>query len=61
MWEDEFFKVGNGISHSEHFNKIKPFLDEVFDKFKSEKEDIIVITHGYNWNYLKIYFKIKFG
>ena len=24
MWEDELFKVGNGISHSEHFNKIKP-------------------------------------
>ena len=62
MWEDEFFKVGNGISHSEHFNKIKPFLDEVFDKFKSEKEDIIVITHGVLIGIiLKFYFKIKFG
>ena len=35
MWEDDSFKVGNGISHSDHFNKIKPFLDEVFQKFKS--------------------------
>tara|TARA_B100000003_G_scaffold187903_1_gene183889 strand:- start:593 stop:1189 length:597 start_codon:yes stop_codon:yes gene_type:complete len=62
MWEDEFFKVRNGISHSEHFNKIKPFLDEVFDKFKSEKEDIIVITHGVLIGIiLKFYFKIKFG
>ena len=39
MWEDESFKVGNGISHSDHFNKIKPFLNEVFEKFKSKNED----------------------
>ena len=29
-----------------HYNKIKPFLDEVFDKFKSDNEDIVMITHG---------------
>ena len=62
MWEDELFKVGNGISHSEHYNKIKPFLDEVFNKFKSENEDIIMITHGVLIGIiLKFFFNIKFG
>jgi 2,3-bisphosphoglycerate-dependent phosphoglycerate mutase len=62
MWEDELFKVGNGISHSEHFNKIKPFLDEVFNKFKSENEDIIMITHGVLIGIiLKFFFDIEFG
>ena len=62
MWEDESFKVGNGISHSDHFNKIKPFLNEVFEKFKSENEDIIVITHGVLIGIiLKFFFKINFG
>ena len=62
MWEDELFKVGNGISHSEHFNKIKPFLDEVFNKFKNENEDIIMITHGVLIGIiLKFFFDIKFG
>ena len=62
MWEDELFKVGNGISHSEHFNKIKPFLDEVFNKFKSENEDIIMITHGVLIGIiLKFFFNTKFG
>ena len=62
MWEDDRFKVGNGISHSEHFNKIKPFLDEVFNKFKSENEDIIMITHGVLIGIiLKFFFITKFG
>ena len=62
MWEDESFKVGNGISHSDHFNKIKPFLNEVFEKFKSKNEDIIVITHGVLIGIiLKFFFKINFG
>jgi 2,3-bisphosphoglycerate-dependent phosphoglycerate mutase len=62
MWEDELFKVGNGISHSEHFNKIKPFLDQVFNEFKSENEDIIMITHGVLIGIiLKFFFSIKFG
>ena len=62
MWEDESFKVGNGISHLDHFNKIKPFLDEIFEKFKSGNEDIIVITHGVLIGIiLKFFFKIKFG
>ena len=62
MWEDELFKVGNGISHSEHFNKIKPFLDEVFNKFKNENEDIIMITHGVLIGIiLKFFFDIEFG
>ena len=62
MWEDDRFKVGNGISHSEHFNKIKPFLDEVFNKFKSENEDIIMITHGVLIGIiLKFFFNTKFG
>lgn len=62
MWDDENFKIGNGISHSEHFNKIKPFLDEVFNKFKSENEDIIMITHGVLIGIiLKFFFNVKFG
>ena len=62
MWEDESFKVGNGISHSDHFNKIKPFLNEVFEKFKSKNEDVIVITHGVLIGIiLKFFFKINFG
>jgi len=62
MWEDESFKVGNGISHLDHSNKIKPFLNEVFEKFKSKNEDIIVITHGVLIGIiLKFFFKINFG
>ena len=38
MWEDEFFKVGNGISHSEHFNKIKPFLMKFLINLKAKKK-----------------------
>ena len=62
MWDDELFKVGNGISHSDHFYKIKPFLNEVFNNFKSENEDIIMITHGVLIGIiLKFFFNINFG
>ena len=62
MWDDKNFKVGNGISHSEHYNKIKPFLDEVFEKFKSDNEDIVMITHGVLIGIiLKFFFNVEFG
>ena len=61
MWEDEFFKIGNGMSHSDHFHKIKPFLENIFMKFKNEDKDIIVITHGVLIGIiLKFFFKINF-
>ena len=32
MWEDKDFKIKNGISHADHFLKIKTFLNEIFEK-----------------------------
>ena len=32
MWKDENFKVPNGESQSECFNRMKPFLDRLFEE-----------------------------
>ena len=62
MWADENFKVLDGISHKDHFNKIKPFLIDVFENFKSNKDDLVIISHGVLIGLiLKFFFKIKFG
>mgnify|MGYP001437345062 CR=1 FL=1 len=34
MWEDESFKVSDGISHKDHFNKINHFLNKIFEEFQ---------------------------
>ena len=46
MWEDENFKISEGLSHREHFVKIEPFLSNIFDNFKSNNKDLVIITHG---------------
>ena len=62
MWEDENFKVLEGVSHKDHFNKIKPFLTDIFEKFKSNKDDLVIISHGVLIGLiLKFFFKVKFG
>jgi 2,3-bisphosphoglycerate-dependent phosphoglycerate mutase len=62
MWEDENFKVGEGISHKDHFNKINPFLNEIFEKFKSENQDLVIISHGVLIGIIiKFFFKMSFG
>lgn len=62
MWSDQNFKIGEGISQKNHFNMIENFLNEIFDKFKNENKDIIIITHGNLIGILlKFFFKINFG
>ena len=62
MWEDENFKVLDGVSHKDHFNKIKPFLTDIFEKFKSDKDDLVIISHGVLIGLiLKFFFKVQFG
>ena len=62
MWSDENFKILDGVSHKDHFEKIKPFLSEIFQSFKSNKKDLVIISHGVLIGLiLKFFFKIKFN
>ena len=62
MWTDENFKIHDGLSHRDHFNKIYPFLSDTFKNFKSNDEDLVIISHGVLIGLiLKFFFKIKFG
>ena len=61
MWADENFKVLDGASHRDHFNKINPFLKNIFENFKSNQEDLVIISHGVLIGLiLKFFFEIKF-
>ena len=60
MWEDENFKTENGVSQSENYNKIKPFLSNLFDN--NSENCVIVVTHGNLLGMIiKNYFKKNFG
>ena len=62
MWNDENFKISDGLSHKEHYEKINPFLTEVFENFKSNNQDLVIISHGVLIGMiLKFFFKINFG
>ncbi len=62
MWADENFKLGDADSHKEHFEKISPFLNNLFEDFKSKNEDLVIISHGVLIGLiLKFFFKIEFG
>ncbi len=58
MWKNENFKIDNGESQTECFDKMKPFLDKVFSEFKDKKKNIILVTHG---NLIGIIIKHYFG
>ena len=58
MWKNENFKIDNGESQMECFDKMKPFLDKVFSEFKDKKKNIILVTHG---NLIGIIIKHYFG
>ena len=62
MWADENFKIQDGLSHRDHFNKINPFLSNIFQTFKSKNEDLVIISHGVLIGLiLKFFFELKFG
>ncbi len=62
MWADENFKILDGLSHKDHFNKIYPFLSDIFKTFKSNNEDLVIISHGVLIGLiLKFFFEIKFS
>ena len=62
MWTDENFKIHDGLSHRDHFNKINPFLSNIFQTFKSKNEDLVIISHGVLIGLiLKFFFELKFG
>lgn len=58
MWKNENFKIDNGESQMECFDKMKPFLDKVFSEFKDKRKNIILVTHG---NLIGIIIKHYFG
>lgn len=58
MWKNENFKIDNGESQTECFDKMKPFLDKVFSEFKDKRKNIILVTHG---NLIGIIIKHYFG
>lgn len=58
MWKNKNFKVLNGESQMECFNKIKPSLDKIFSQYRDEKKNIILVTHG---NLIGIIIKFYFG
>ncbi len=61
MWNDENFKIGNGASHKEHYDKIKQFLNEIFEDFKNNQNDLVIISHGVLIGIiLKFFFKVDF-
>lgn len=62
MWSDENYKVDDGISQKQHFEKIRSYLDNLFQEFKTGDKDLIFVTHGNLIGIiLKFYFKISFG
>ena len=62
MWSDENYKVDDGISQKQHFEKIKSYLDNLFQEFKTGDKDLIFVTHGNLIGIiLKFYFEISFG
>ncbi len=46
MWSDPSFSVEGGISQLDHYNSIKSELENMFENFKKENKDIIIVTHG---------------
>ena len=62
MWNDENFKILDGLSHKEHYEKINPFLTEVFENFKLNNQDLVIISHGVLIGMIiKFFFKIDFS
>ena len=61
MWLDGNFKVDNGESQLECFERIKPFLVQAFEKYNKNKKNIIFVTHGNLIGIiLKYFFHLKF-
>lgn len=46
MWNDPNFSVEGSISQIDHYNSIKSDLESMFENFKKENKDIIIVTHG---------------
>ena len=59
MWKNENFKIDNGESQTECFDKMKPFLDKVFSEFKDKKKYNISNSWKSNWYNNKALFWIK--
>ncbi len=60
MWEDENFKTENGVSQSENYKDIKPFLSNLFEN--NNQDNVILVTHGNLLGIIiKHYFKKNFG
>jgi len=62
MWADENYKSDGGMSQREHFSKIENFLNQIFEDFKNNNNDIVIVTHGNLIGIiLKFFFKLQFG
>jgi 2,3-bisphosphoglycerate-dependent phosphoglycerate mutase len=62
MWGNIEFKVDNGESQKECFNKLEPFMKKVFSEFKDKNKNIILVTHGNLIGIiLKHFFNLKFS
>ena len=61
MWSDPDYSVDGGISQNKHYNSIKNDLEKLFDNFKKENKDVIIVTHGNLLGMIiKFLFKMEF-
>ncbi len=62
MWADQNFKTKDGVSQSEHVEKIKLELDKIFNDFYNNEYDLILVSHGNSIGIiLKYFFKMEFA
>lgn len=56
MWSDKNFKVQNGLSQSEHVDKIKDELNQILEDFYKNDYNLILISHGNSIGIILKYF-----
>ena len=61
MWSDPDYSVEGGISQIKHYDLIKDDLEKLFDNFKKNNKDVIIVTHGNLLGMIiKFLFKMEF-
>ena len=62
MWSDPDYSVEGGISQIKHYDSIKNDLEKLFDNFKKNNKDVIIVTHGNLLGMIiKFLFKMEFN
>tara|TARA_A100000164_G_C21747703_1_gene695459 strand:+ start:217 stop:816 length:600 start_codon:yes stop_codon:yes gene_type:complete len=56
MWDDEYFKVENGSSQSDHVEQIKVELNKILNDFYEKDYNLILVSHGNSIGIILKYF-----